>query len=30
MLIAGAFLCVLRARFFRFDVFLFGTAIVVS
>jgi hypothetical protein len=27
MTIAGAFLCVLRARFFRFDVRRFGTAI---
>src|SRR6476620_4964945 len=26
MAIAGAFLCVLRARFFRFDVLRFGTA----
>ena len=30
MAIAGAALCVLRARFFRFDVRRFGTAIVVS
>jgi hypothetical protein len=28
--IAGAVLCVLRARFFRFEVRLFGTAIVDS
>jgi hypothetical protein len=28
MTMAGAFLCVLRARFFRFEVRRFGTAIV--
>ena len=28
--IAGAVLCVLRARFFLFEVRLFGTAIVIS